>query len=111
MCWHEEVYVFTGRFAPALETKLHHHFVLKQINKVNYRKEFFRVSIPEIRGELEALGLAATWTMVAAAKNYCQTLAIEKVIANDPIACEAWLKRQLLPDPGSEEIGAEVEPA
>lgn len=97
--------------APALETRLHHHFVFKQINKVNYRKEFFRVSIAEIRSELEALGLAATWTMTAAAKDYRETLAIEKAIANDPIARESWLKRQLLLDPGSEEIGAEVEPA
>jgi vacuolar-type H+-ATPase subunit H len=97
--------------APALETKLHHHFALKQINKVNYRKEFFRVSIAEIRNELEALGLAATWTMAAAAREYRETLAIEHVIAKDPLAREAWLKRQLLLDPGSEEIVTEVEPA
>jgi hypothetical protein len=95
--------------APALETKLHRHFVLSQINKVNYRKEFFRVSIAEIRTELEALGLAATWTMAAAAREYRESMAIEKAIANDPAAREAWLRRQLTLDPGSEAALAEAE--
>ena len=27
--------------APALESQLHKHFVLMQVNKVNHRKEFF----------------------------------------------------------------------
>ena len=29
--------------APSLETKLHNHFLMMQMNKVNYRKEFFKV--------------------------------------------------------------------
>jgi hypothetical protein len=95
--------------APALETKLHRHFVLKQINKVNYRKEFFRVSVADIRSELEALGLTATWTMAAAAREYRESMAIEKAIAADPLAREAWLKRQLLLDPGADAVQVEVE--
>lgn len=35
--------------APALETLLHHHFQGNQVNKVNPRKEFFRVSLDEIK--------------------------------------------------------------
>lgn len=85
--------------APALETRLHRHFVLKQVNKVNYRKEFFRLTVSEIRSELESLGLSASWTMTAAAREYRESLAIEKAIAADPAAKEAWLKRQLLLEP------------
>ena len=95
--------------APALETRLHRHFVLRQINKVNYRKEFFRVSIADIRSELETLGLNAQWTMTAAAREYRGSVAIERAIADDPMAREAWLKRQLLLDPGNEAVHAEAE--
>lgn len=35
--------------APALETLLHHHFQSKQVNKVNSRKEFFKVDLEEIK--------------------------------------------------------------
>jgi len=80
--------------APAVETQLHRHFVISQLNKVNHRKEFFKVSLTEIRDELTSLGLSASWTMTAAAKEYRESLAIEHAIADDPQAREAWLKRQ-----------------
>lgn len=35
--------------APALETLLHHHFADRQVNKVNARKEFFKVDLGEIK--------------------------------------------------------------
>lgn len=87
--------------APALERQLHRHFVMKQMNKVNYRKEFFEVDLQHIREEVEKLGLAGTvkWTMTAAAQEYHETLAIEKVISEDPKKREAWLMRQLEFDP------------
>lgn len=80
--------------APALETQLHKHFVLKQLNKVNHRKEFFRVPIKEIREEIEHFGLEAKWTMTAAAREYRETLAIEKAIRENPATQDAWVKRQ-----------------
>lgn len=95
--------------APALETQLHRHFLLRQLNKVNHRKEFFRVNIKEIREEISALGLTSSWTMTAAAKEYRESLAIEKVIAEDPSAREAWLRRQLLLDPVDLATEAETE--
>ena len=82
--------------APALEHQLHRHFVLNQINKVNYRKEFFRVDLGHVKSEIEQLGLNAKWTLAAAAQEYRESLAIEKLIKEDPRAREAWLKRQLL---------------
>lgn len=38
--------------APALETALHHAFDDKKVNKVNPRREFFRVSLDEIKKEV-----------------------------------------------------------
>ena len=80
--------------APALEHRLHKHFVLYQVNKVNHRKEFFRCDLAVIRSEVEALGLTANWTMTAAAQDYRETLVIEKQIANDPLAKQRWIDRQ-----------------
>lgn len=87
--------------APALERQLHRHFVMKQMNKVNYRKEFFEVDLQHIREEVEKLGLAGTvkWTMTAAAQEYHETLAIEKAISEDPKKREAWIMRQLELEP------------
>lgn len=83
--------------APALEHQLHKHFMLKQVNKVNYRKEFFRVTLKEIREEIENLGLTTgvKWTMTAEAREYRESLAIEDAIKVDPIKREAWIRRQL----------------
>lgn len=81
--------------APGLETRLHRHFVMAQMNKVNHRKEFFRVDLAHIRSEIESLGLEAAWTMTAAAREYRETLAIQRAIDEDPAAREAWVNRQL----------------
>lgn len=81
--------------APDLESQLQKHFRLMQVNKVNWRKEFFRASLKDIREELERLGVEAKWTMMAEAREYRETLAIEKAIESDPAAREAWLTRQL----------------
>ncbi len=41
--------------APGLEKQLHRHFLRQQVNKVNPRKEFFRLVITDIKQELEVL--------------------------------------------------------
>jgi hypothetical protein len=88
--------------APQLETLLHKHFLFNLVNKVNFRKEFFRVNLEEIRKEIETLKENENlkiknvhWTMTAAATQYRETLAIEQRIENDPQAKEAWVNRQL----------------
>ncbi len=81
--------------APALESQLHKHFVVMQMNKVNHRKEFFKVDIKHIREEIEKLGISAKWTMTAQAKEYHDTIVIERAIKENPDAREAWIKRQL----------------
>ena len=82
--------------APALEQQLQNHFLLKQINKANHRKEFFRVSLKEIREEIEKLGVTTGvhWTMTAEARQHRESLAIEKAIKDSPAEREAWIKRQ-----------------
>jgi hypothetical protein len=82
--------------APALERRLHRHFALKQVNKVNHRKEFFRVSITEVHNEIAKLGInGVNWTMTAQAKEYYETLATEKQLQDDPAERERWIKRQV----------------
>ncbi len=85
--------------APALERQLHKHFVISQLNKVNHRKEFFRVELSQIRREIEDLGLSTKWTMTSEAREYRESLVIEQAINGDTNKREAWLSRQLELDP------------
>lgn len=62
--------------APALENALHNHFEMRRLNLENQRKEFFHVSIDEIRQELnqltDQLGIDSELrlTLLAEAKEY-----------------------------------------
>lgn len=76
--------------APALETNLHRALSLMQMNKVNPRKEFFKVQLADIRALVEKAGLKANWTIEAAAAEYRETLAIEEEMRNDPEAKKKW---------------------
>lgn len=78
--------------APALETALHHDLALAQMNKVNPRKEFFRVDLSSIKKLVEEKGLDANWTMIAQAAEYRETLAIEERIKVDPVERARWKK-------------------
>lgn len=76
--------------APALETALHHELSLAQMNKVNPRKEFFRIDITTIKKMVESKGLEANWTMAAEAAEYRETKAIEERIQKDPAERARW---------------------
>lgn len=65
--------------APALERMLHQSFDDARINKVNYRKEFFRVSLEEIRALAADKELEVTFTMSADAHEYRESVALEKM--------------------------------
>ena len=80
--------------APKLETELHQFFVRNQVNKVNPRKEFFRVPIADIRKEIDNRGIEAKWTMMASALEYKETLAIEKAMKNDQKINDDWVQSQ-----------------
>lgn len=68
--------------APALEADLHRHFSGMEVNKVNPRKEFFRIGMKDIRGCVEEKDLEAKWTLTAEAHEYRETLAMEKALAD-----------------------------
>lgn len=65
--------------APALEATLHSAFEEFRINKVNYRKEFFRVPLDRIRSQITERGIEAKFTMIAEAREYRETLSLSKL--------------------------------
>lgn len=63
--------------APALETALHQHFEKKSVNRVNLRKEFFRVSLDEIEQVVkDNFNNTVEFTRIPVAKEYRQTINI-----------------------------------
>ena len=84
--------------APMLEYKIHQQFLPMRMNKINLRKEFFRVGLNDIRQAVEKLEQGkdflgtVTWTEKAKAQQYYDSLDIE----HDPQAQDKWLKRARL---------------
>lgn len=67
--------------APNLEKLLHSKFNIQSVNKVNPRKEFFKLSIAEIKQAVEKSDTDTEkvhWTLKAEAAEYRESLAIEK---------------------------------
>lgn len=89
--------------APALEKSLHKHFLRAQVNKVNPRKEFFRLGVNDIMAHVEAKGIEAHWTLTAKAASYRETLRIEEALLTQGDAATSWEKSQ------TESINAEDE--
>ena len=81
--------------APALERSLHRQFLNNQVNKVNPRKEFFRVELTNIKTEIERLGIETKWTLAAEARQYRESLSVEKALANNTLDRTEWEKFQL----------------
>lgn len=61
-----------------------------QVNKVNPRKEFFRVPIASIKSLVEKRGLQAVWTIAAEATEYRESLILEEQLKSDPEARAKW---------------------
>jgi hypothetical protein len=76
-----------------LEHRLHLRFAKKRINKMNMRKEFFRVSLQEIQREIEDLKegedyTRKIWTEEARATQWKESRDIE----SDPKKLQNWLR-------------------
>lgn len=56
--------------APGLESTLHQKFHERRLNLDNYRKEFFRVPLNEIREEVERMGIVTTWVETPKAEQW-----------------------------------------
>ncbi|WP_148479837.1 DUF4041 domain-containing protein [Parabacteroides johnsonii] len=80
--------------APKLETALHKIFVNNQVNKVNPRKEFFKVNISVIRKQIESMNVQTKWTMIADAYEWRETQVIEKAMAENSSLQKEWEEKQ-----------------
>ena len=70
--------------APLLEGALHEHFADRTINKVNSRKEFFRVRLDEIEEVVRAHhNKVVEFTKIAKAEDYRLTLAKERALKQE----------------------------
>jgi DNA repair exonuclease SbcCD ATPase subunit len=65
--------------APKLEAELHAEFEDLRLNKVNYRKEFFRLPIDRLRGAVANRAVDVSFTMVAEAREYRESVALSKM--------------------------------
>jgi vacuolar-type H+-ATPase subunit H len=74
--------------APTLEKHLHKHFMMNQVNKINPRKEFFKLRISNIKKAVDDLGIEAHWTLTSDAREYRESLAMVAPIAITEAAYE-----------------------
>jgi len=63
--------------APQLEYELHQKFKDRRLNRINHRKEFFKVTLQEIEGFVkEHTGAEIMFTQLADAREYRETMAV-----------------------------------
>lgn len=65
--------------AVSLETELHHALNNKRVNKINLRKEFFRVSLDELQALVERYDPSAAFNRTALAEQFRQSQSITDV--------------------------------
>lgn len=69
--------------AVSLETALHKELNAKRVNKVNLRKEFFRVSLDELEKLVERIDPTAPFQRTMLAEQYNQSLSIDIPVESD----------------------------
>ena len=62
--------------APRLEKELHKKFSSNRVNQVNHRKEFFNISLTELKQAIVDMGIETHWTMASDAQEYRESVAI-----------------------------------
>ena len=68
-------YLIFTEDAPGLEAALHNAFESKKLNKINTRREFFAVSLEEIKKEVRKnFDKTVEWIDVPEAEQYRQSL-------------------------------------
>ncbi|WP_426480099.1 DUF4041 domain-containing protein [Chryseobacterium sp. R2ACT005] len=85
--------------APALEKQLHKKFLKSQLNKINPRKEFFKLNIHDIRNYLDSMNISCKWTLAAEAKQYRETLKLEEDMKTNKQLEAEWEQYQEVTDP------------
>lgn len=59
--------------APSLENELHKAFADKKLNMLNYRKEFFKISLEEIESKIQELNIDVEFIKIPEAMQYRET--------------------------------------
>ncbi|KAA2222626.1 GIY-YIG nuclease family protein [Chryseobacterium sediminis] len=85
--------------APALEKQLHKKFLKSQLNKINPRKEFFKLNIHDVRNYIDSMGIGCKWTLTAEAKQYRETLKLEEDMKTNKQLEAEWEQYQEVTDP------------
>ena len=68
--------------APTLENQLHKAFTDKKVNMLNYRKEFFNVTLDEIEAKISEFNIEAEFIKIPEAMEYRETKAILEKLNN-----------------------------
>jgi hypothetical protein len=76
--------------APELEHRLHKHFVRRAMNKVNARKEFFRISIDELVAQIASLGVPVEWSLEAKCEQFRSSQAEDRKLAESEAQAQLW---------------------
>ena len=71
--------------APALENALHKQFEAKMLNKVNRRREFFEVTLDEIREAVAELHADITWVIEPAAIQFRESQRITEAMESEAL--------------------------
>ena len=69
--------------AVGLEKKLHDTLNSKRLNKVNLRKEFFRISINELEDLVTSIDPTAEFNKTMLAEEFFQSMSSEEVYSSD----------------------------
>lgn len=85
--------------APALERQLHKKFLKNQLNKINPRKEFFRLDLNDLKNHIERIGINCKWTLLAEARQYRETLKLEEEMRTNKVMEAEWERYQEVADP------------
>ncbi len=68
--------------APTLEKTLHESLHAHRVNRINERKEFFRVSISEIEQQVQTAGHAVEFTKLPRSEEFRKTRALEEQLVD-----------------------------
>lgn len=69
--------------AVSLETKMHQLLNSKRVNKVNLRKEFFKVSLDELESLVEEIDPAAEFNKTMLAEEFRQSISSDEIYTSD----------------------------
>lgn len=69
--------------AVALESKMHQILHSKRVNKVNMRKEFFKISLDELEAIVEEIDPTAEFSKTMLAEEYRQSISSDEIYSSD----------------------------